>query len=273
MRKSGSSGGHDPAPMCADPPQRTWEPDNHTRRPTEKPAIPPKTGPRPAKVPLSHVQHRRRPEKTDTIPGRGGRRELLSRAAAVRIRRATPMSSIPPRRAADESRRRTLSAPDAPATDPPSTGRVSDTEDKYCLRSTDTPHPRRDRSSSASRSVRFRVEIGPVCPVGAAVLRKIASRSRVAVRGLCQGLNGLPRGATGTAGSTRPIAPRGVVPSCAESRLRPSGCTLKIRPRCLRHDRGGPQKRGTARDHSPGWVIPGRCLRAVRIAPPNVNDG
>ena len=166
MRKSGSSGGHDPVPMCADPPQRTWEPDNHTRRPTEKPAIPPKTGPRPAKVPLSHVQHRRRPEKTDTIPGRGGRRELLSRAAAVRIRRAAPMSSIPPRRAADESRRRTLSAPDAPATDPPSTGRVSDTEDKYCLRSTDTPHPRRDRSSSASRSVRFRVEIGPVCPVG-----------------------------------------------------------------------------------------------------------
>ena len=220
MRKSGSSGGHDPAPMCADPPQRTWEPDNRTRRPTEKPAIPPKTGPRPAKAPLSHVQHRRRPEKTDTIPGRGGHRELLSRAAAVRIRRAAPMSSIPPR----------------------------------------------DRSGSAPRSVQC-------APSGAAVLRKIASRSRVAVRGLCQGLNGLPRGATGTAGPTRPVVPRGVVPSCAESRLRPSGRTLKIRPRCLRHDRGGPQKRGTARDHSPGWVIPGQCRRAVRIAPPNVNDG
>ena len=266
MRKSGSSGGHDPAPMCADPPQRTWEPDNRTRRPTGKPAISPKTGPRPVKAPPSHVQHRRRPEKTDTIPGRGGHRELLSRAAAVRIQRAALMSSIPPRRAADESRRRTLSAPDAPATDPPSTGRVSDTEDKYCLRSTDTPHPRRDRSSSASRSVQC-------VPSGAAVLRKIASRSRVAVRGLCQGLNGLPRGATGTAGPTRPVVPRGVVPSCAESRLRPSGRTLKIRPRCLRHDRGGPQKRGTARDHSPGWVIPGQCRRAVRIAPPNVNDG
>ena len=148
--------------MCADPPQRTWEPDNRTRRPTGKPAISPKTGPRPVKAPPSHVQHRRRPEKTDTIPGRGGHRELLSRTAAVRIRRAAPMSSIPPRRAADESRRRTLSAPDAPATDPPSTGRVSDTEDKYCLRSTDTPHPRRDRSGSASRSVEFRAEIGPV---------------------------------------------------------------------------------------------------------------
>ena len=110
------------------------------------------------------------------------------------------------------------------------------------------------RTSTASEALthHIRAEIGPVCPV----------------RGLCQDLNRLPRGATGTAGPTRPVAPRGVVPSCAESRLRPSGRTLKIRPQCLRHDRGGLQKRGVSRDRSPGWAVPGRCRRVARIAPP-----
>ena len=67
MRKSGFSGGQDPAPMCADPPQRTWEPDNHARRSTGRPAILPKTCPRSARAPLSHVQHRRRPPRVHAV--------------------------------------------------------------------------------------------------------------------------------------------------------------------------------------------------------------
>ena len=67
MRKSGFSGGQDPAPMCADPPQRTWEPDNHARRSTGRPAILPKTCSRSARAPLSHVQHRRRPPRAHAV--------------------------------------------------------------------------------------------------------------------------------------------------------------------------------------------------------------
>ena len=61
MRKSGFSGSRNPAPMCAVPPQRTWEPGNRARQSTGKRMIPPKTLPRPAKAPPSHVQHQRQP--------------------------------------------------------------------------------------------------------------------------------------------------------------------------------------------------------------------
>ena len=68
MRKSGFSGSQDPAPMCADPPQRTWEPGNRARQSTGKRMIPPKALPRPAKAPPSHVQHRGGPERTAPTP-------------------------------------------------------------------------------------------------------------------------------------------------------------------------------------------------------------
>ena len=45
MRKRNVSNHHDSAPMCADPPHRTWEPDHHTPRSSEKPTIPTKTNP------------------------------------------------------------------------------------------------------------------------------------------------------------------------------------------------------------------------------------
>ena len=61
MRNSNVSSGHSLAPMCAAPPHRTWEPNRHTRRSPEKPDIPTKTSPHPAKFPLSHVQHQRQP--------------------------------------------------------------------------------------------------------------------------------------------------------------------------------------------------------------------
>ena len=229
---------------------------------------PPREGPTfPCATPKKTGEDRHNP-RTGRPPGtplEGGRRTNPARSpdeldpAPTRRRRVTAPHSIGPRRPHNRpTTHRTASQMQRTST-------VSEALTHH-IRAEIGPVPRRDRSGSASRSVQC-------APSGAAVLRKIASRSRVAVRGLCQGLNGLPRGATGTAGPTRPVVPRGVVPSCAESRLRPSGRTLKIRPRCLRHDRGGPQKRGTARDHSPGWVIPGQCRRAVRIAPPNVNDG
>ena len=69
MRKSGFSGSQDPAPMCAVPPQRTWEPGNRARQSTGKRMIPPKTLPRPAKAPPSHVQHRRRTGEYRPRPG------------------------------------------------------------------------------------------------------------------------------------------------------------------------------------------------------------
>ena len=55
---------------CAQPPHRTWEPDHHTPRSPEKPTIPTKNSPRPAKAPVSHVQHRRssRPPGAPTTP-------------------------------------------------------------------------------------------------------------------------------------------------------------------------------------------------------------
>ena len=61
MRKRSFNSGPDPAPMCADPPQRTWEPDDRTRQPTGKRMILRETDLRPVAVLLSHVQHRRRP--------------------------------------------------------------------------------------------------------------------------------------------------------------------------------------------------------------------
>ena len=43
MRNSNASNNHDPAPMCVDPPDRTWEPNHHTRPSPEKTVIPTKT--------------------------------------------------------------------------------------------------------------------------------------------------------------------------------------------------------------------------------------
>ena len=61
MRNSKVSSGRGLAPMCADPPHRTWEPDHHTPRSPENPVIPTKTSPRPTETPPSHVQHQRQP--------------------------------------------------------------------------------------------------------------------------------------------------------------------------------------------------------------------
>ena len=65
-RNSTVSSGHGRAPMCADPPHRTWEPDHHTPRSPENPVIPTKNSPRPAKTPPSHVQHQRQPHPPQT---------------------------------------------------------------------------------------------------------------------------------------------------------------------------------------------------------------
>ena len=43
MRNSNASNNHDPAPMCVDPPDHTWEPNHHTRPSPEKTVIPTKT--------------------------------------------------------------------------------------------------------------------------------------------------------------------------------------------------------------------------------------
>ena len=61
MRNSTISSDHGPAPMCADPPDRTWEPDHHTPRSPEKLVIPTKTSLGLTKAPVSHVQHQRQP--------------------------------------------------------------------------------------------------------------------------------------------------------------------------------------------------------------------
>ena len=45
MPNSNDDGGRGWAPMCADPPHRTWEPNHHTRRFPEKPIIPTKPAP------------------------------------------------------------------------------------------------------------------------------------------------------------------------------------------------------------------------------------
>ena len=68
MRNSNVSNGHGPAPMCADPPHRTWEPDRRTRRSPDKPVIPTKTSPHSAETPVSHVQHQQQPHPPST-PG------------------------------------------------------------------------------------------------------------------------------------------------------------------------------------------------------------
>ena len=59
MRNSNVSNGHGPAPMCVDPPDRTWEPNHHTRPSPKKTVIPTKTSPHPAETPVSHVQRLR----------------------------------------------------------------------------------------------------------------------------------------------------------------------------------------------------------------------
>ena len=61
VRNSNFGGGHGSAPMCADPPHRTWEPDHRTHWSPEKPVIPTRISPRPAKSLVSHAQHRRQP--------------------------------------------------------------------------------------------------------------------------------------------------------------------------------------------------------------------
>ena len=66
MRNSKVSSGRGLAPMCADPPHRTWEPDHHTPRSPENPVISTKNSPRPAEPPASHVQHRRQPHPPGT---------------------------------------------------------------------------------------------------------------------------------------------------------------------------------------------------------------
>ena len=66
MRNSTVSSGRSPVPMCAGPPDRTWEPDHHTRRSPEKPTIPTKTSPHPAEVPVSCVQYRGQPHPLGT---------------------------------------------------------------------------------------------------------------------------------------------------------------------------------------------------------------
>ena len=70
MRNSNVSSGRSRAPMCIDPPHRTWEPDHHIRRSPEKPDIPTKNNPCPAEIPVSHVQHPRHPhpKHTPTTP-------------------------------------------------------------------------------------------------------------------------------------------------------------------------------------------------------------
>ena len=66
MWNSTVSSGRSPVPMCAGPPDRTWEPDHHTRRSPEKPTIPTKTSPHPAEVPVSCVQYRGQPHPLGT---------------------------------------------------------------------------------------------------------------------------------------------------------------------------------------------------------------
>ena len=61
MPNSTISSDHGPAPMCADPPHHTWEPNHHTPQSPEKPTIPTKTSLHPAEAPVSHVQHQRQP--------------------------------------------------------------------------------------------------------------------------------------------------------------------------------------------------------------------
>ena len=59
MRNSTISSGRGPVPMCVDPPDRTWEPNHHTRPSPKKTVIPTKTSPHPAETPVSHVQRLR----------------------------------------------------------------------------------------------------------------------------------------------------------------------------------------------------------------------
>ena len=53
-------------PCAQAPPDRTWEPDHHTRRSPEKPTITTKTSPYPAEVPVSCVQYRGQPHPLGT---------------------------------------------------------------------------------------------------------------------------------------------------------------------------------------------------------------
>ena len=105
MRDSNVSSGHGSAPMCIDPPHRTWEPDRHTRRSPDNPVIPTKTSPRPAEAPVSHVQHRRQPRPTpgsvhfrhEIGPGQPGQPDVEARTtssrAKVACRTSEPLAS------------------------------------------------------------------------------------------------------------------------------------------------------------------------------------
>ena len=66
MRKSNSGSDHGSAPMCADLPHCTWEPDRHTRQTPEKPVISTKNSAHHTKARGSHVQHRRQPHPSGT---------------------------------------------------------------------------------------------------------------------------------------------------------------------------------------------------------------
>ena len=99
MRKSTISSGHGLAPMCADPPHRTWEPDRHTQLSPENPVIPTKNSYIPVEAPVSHVQHRRQPHLPNTasdarlqrtsgdLPSPG---EVLANTAADALTPRTP---------------------------------------------------------------------------------------------------------------------------------------------------------------------------------------
>ena len=50
MRNRNVGSGQNPAPMCADPSHRTWEPDRYTRRSPEKPVNPTRTSPAPQRL-------------------------------------------------------------------------------------------------------------------------------------------------------------------------------------------------------------------------------
>ena len=166
MQKRSFNGGHDPAPMCADPPQRTREPDDRTRQPTGKRTILRENGLRPAAALLSHVQHRRRPPLSPTLTPRHGlwarTPRTLSRPDAIRIRHAVLMSPTP---SSQRSRRAAAPAiacrpptPHTPATDPPRTGRRLRRRGQtlpHCLRCTDTLQSRAGTAPISANPARW----------------------------------------------------------------------------------------------------------------------
>ena len=129
---------------------------------------PPREGPTfPCATPKKTGEDRHNP-RTGRPPGtplEDGRRTNPTRSpdefdpAPTRRRRVTAPHSIGPRRPHNRpTTHRTASQMQRTST-------VLEALTRH-IRAEIGPVPRRDRSSSAPRSVRFRVEIGPVCPVG-----------------------------------------------------------------------------------------------------------